>query len=333
MRGFDQEFSRGLSALGLIGLTWPREYGGRGLSNVARLAVTEELLRLGAPTGAHWVGDRQIGPSIVRHGNEKLRAEFLPAIIASDYIFCLGMSEPDAGSDLAAVKTSAHKVAGGWRIRGRKVWTTGAHHATHLYLLARSHKGERKHEGLTEFIVDLNSDGIEVSPIIDIAGEHHFNEVALDDVFVPDERVLGEIGEGWRQVVGQLAFERGGPERFLSSYPLLSELVTIKPAVTGIGHAIGELVARLATLRQLAWTVARALDGGEAPTQQAATLKLLGNAFEVDVIEVARTAYARLGRYPSGCYLDTLLASPSFSVRGGAAEVLLSMISQQQART
>ncbi|GAA4548561.1 acyl-CoA dehydrogenase family protein [Pseudonocardia xishanensis] len=332
-RGLDPAFSKSLAAHGLIGLTWPREYGGRGLGNVARLAVTEELLRVGAPTGAHWVGDRQIGPSLIRHGTERQRAEFLPAIIAGEVVFALGMSEPGAGSDLAAVTTRATPVAGGFRVSGRKVWTSNAHRATHLYLLARTDTGERKHEGLSEFLIDMDSPGVQVSPIRDLAGEHHFNEVLLEGVVVPEDRLLGVRGRGWQQVVGQLAFERGGPERVLSTYPLLAELLSAGLSLSPAEQdRLGELIARLAALRHLAGGVAKALDGGEAPTREAAGLKHLGTAFETDLAEFVRDAYAATGRAPSPLVWDALLSSPGFGIRGGAAEVLLSLIARQEAR-
>lgn len=209
LRSPDVEFSRELAARGLIGMTWPQEYGGGEFSNIDRLAVTEELLRAGAPVAAHWIADRQIGPAILRCGTPELRREILPGIVNAESFFCLGMSEPEAGSDLAAVKTVATAVDGGWLLRGHKVWTTGAHFATHAYVLARTSPGERKHHGLSEFIMDMNSDGVLVSPIVDMAGEHHFNELVLDDVFVPHGRLLGEEGNGWRQVIEQLSFERG----------------------------------------------------------------------------------------------------------------------------
>jgi acyl-CoA dehydrogenase len=334
LRGFDPEFSRALAGLGLIGLTWPVACGGRGLPNVARLAVTEELLRAGAPVAAHWIGDRQIGPSILRHGSLRLREEILPGIISADFVFCLGMSEPEAGSDLASVRTSAVLEAGagaggggsGWRVRGRKIWTSGAHRATHAYLLARTERAADKHQGLTEFIVDMDSPGIAVSPIVDLTGEHHFNEVTFDDVLVPQHRVLGTVGNGWRQVVEQLSFERGGPERFLSSYALLADLLGVAgPA--GLQAELGELTARLATLRRIAWQVSTRLDAGEAPVTEAATLKYLGNAFETDVIEVARRVF---GAGHAG-FGEALLASPGFSLRGGAAEVMLALMARQEA--
>lgn len=329
LRGFDPAFSKELSRRGLIGLTWPTEYGGAGLPNVVRFAVTEELLRAGAPVAAHWVADRQIGPAILRHGSEQLRREILPGIVSADFMFCLGMSEPEAGSDLASVRTSATAVDGGWRLRGHKIWTSGAHHATHAYVLARTERTERKHDGLTEFIVDMDSRGISVSPILDLTDEHHFNEMVFDDVFVPRRRVLGLPGHGWRQVVEQLSFERGGPERVLSSYPLLADLLDAADDLDAdVLVKLGELTARLAALRRLSWQVAASIDAGVVPIQQAATLKYLGNAFEVEVIEVARAVFPRAGRDSAFGY--TLLSSPGYSIRGGAAEVLLSLIASQE---
>ena len=329
LRGFDLNFSKELARRGLIGLTWPTKYGGAGLPNVARLAVTEELLRAGAPVAAHWIGDRQIGPSILRHGSDRLRQEILPRIASADFVFCLGMSEPEAGSDLASVRTFATTTDGGWRIHGHKIWTSNAHFATHAYLLARTERTENMHRGLTEFIVDMNSAGISVSPILDLTGEHHFNEVVFDDVFVPEHRLLGQVGNGWKQVVEQLSFERGGPERVLSSYPLLVDILESSGELdVELRSELGELTARLATLRRLTWQVATSIDAGEAPVQQAAALKYLGNAFEVDVIEVARRILRTTSRDSAFGY--TLLTSPGYSIRGGAADVLLSLIAKQE---
>jgi alkylation response protein AidB-like acyl-CoA dehydrogenase len=200
------------------------------------------------------------------------------------------MSEPQAGSDLAAVRTAAKKTHDGWLITGRKTWTSQAHRATHVYLLARADSTGRKHDGLSEFVVDMTAAGIEVSPIWDLSGEHHFNEVTFTDVFVPDHRLIGEPGNGWRQVVEQLSFERGGPERVLSSYPLLAETLEWLRADRDnrFDTELGELVARLSTLRQQCWEIAQALDAGCAPVVEAASLKYLGTQFEVDVIEFAR---------------------------------------------
>jgi acyl-CoA dehydrogenase len=332
LRSFDLAFSRELAARGLIGITWPVEFGGGGLDARSRLVVTEELLRAGAPVAAHWIADRQIGPAILRHGSHELQKELLPGIISAEYIFCLGMSEPEAGSDLAAVRTAAKKVEGGWSVSGRKIWTSGAHRATHAYLLARTDSTGKKHEGLSEFVVDMSAPGIEVSPIVDMSGEHHFNEVTFTDVFVPEHRLLGTEGNGWRQVIEQLSFERGGPERVLSTYPLLVETLEHLRRTSDDCHDVelGALVARLATLRRQCWEIANALDAGRAPVVEAASLKYLGTEFENDVIEFARRVGLPTSR--TDALAEALLASPGFTLRGGASDVLLSIVTKSETR-
>ncbi len=328
------EFSRALGERGLIGMAWPAPYG-LAAGYVARLAVTEELLRAGAPVAAHWIADRQIGPSVLRHGTRELQAEILPPITIAEATFCLGMSEPDAGSDLAAVRTRAVACDGGFRLTGRKIWTTGAHFATHIYVLARTTPLDqvgRRHQGLSEFVIDMDSAGVEVTPIVDMAGEHHFNEVTFDEVLVPAHRLLGTAGAGWAQVMEQLAFERGGPERVLSTYPLLRRAMAA-PAVAGspaLVARLGELVARLAVLRRLCWEIAGAMDSGAVPVQQAATCKFLGNRFELDVIEFGRAAVAAGAEELRADTDAALLSSPGFGIRGGAADVLLSLITRQE---
>lgn len=336
LRSFDLEFSKELAARGLIAMTYPKEFGGAARTNVERLAVTEELLRAGAPVAAHWIGDRQIGPAVLRHGTRELQEEIVPRIASGDAVFCLGMSEPEAGSDLASVKTTAERTDGGWLVNGHKIWTTQAHHATHAYLLARTSREERKHDGLSEFVLDMDAEGVQVTPIVDLAGEHHFNEVRFENVFVPAHRVIGEVGNGWKQVVEQLSFERGGAERSLSSYPVLVELIaeSARRHDDRELHALlGSLVARLAVLRRLCFEVASAMDAGQAPVQQAAALKFLGNAFEHDVIEALRRTDLCQDPAFDSTFGQALLASPAFSLRGGAAEVLLSLIARQEARS
>lgn len=338
LRSPDLAFSKELAARGLIGMTWPAPYG-RGLTNVHRLAVSEELLRAGAPVALHWIADRQIGPGLLRHGNSRLREEILPAIASADAIFCLGLSEPDSGSDLASVRTRAVKDGDGFRITGRKIWTSGAHLATHAYVLARTTPrapGDKPHKGLSEFVVDMATDGVEVTPIVDMSGEHHFNEVTFDDVQVPAYRLIGVRDNGWRQVTEQLAFERGGPERVLTTYPLLADLLRdAAPHAPALAEELGRLTARLGVLRRLCHTIAEMLDADKSPVQEAATCKYLGNTFERDVLNLARRALSAAGAAASPelrrALADALLASPGFSLRGGASEVLLSIITRDEA--
>ncbi|MET8987009.1 acyl-CoA dehydrogenase family protein [Nonomuraea wenchangensis] len=337
LRGYDLGFTRAMAEHGLIGISWPVEYGGGGGSARSRLVVTEELLRAGAPVAAHWIADRQIGPSIVRHGSEAAKARFLPAIASGEVTFCLGMSEPDSGSDLASVRTTAVRAEGGWLITGRKIWTSQAHRSTHAYVLARTGKGERKHEGLTEFIVDMSAPGVDVRPIHDLAGEHHFNEVTFDEVLVPDEHVLGTVGDGWTQVTEQLALERGGVERVLSTYPLLAAAIEAADVLdAGAAERTGEVLARLATLRAMAFDVASATDAGRAPVHEAAMLKDLGTTLERDVNELARilldTEADPGAAGAEGLLAQGILAAPGFTIRGGTTEVLRTVISRGAVR-
>jgi acyl-CoA dehydrogenase len=338
MRGYDREFSRRLAERGWLGITWPTRYGGGGRSHLARLVVTEELLRSGAPVAAHWIAERQIGPAILRYGSEELKEELLGRIAAGELTFCLGMSEPEAGSDLAAVRTQARRAGDGFRLTGAKIWTTVAHHADYAYVLACTDPDADKATRLTEFVVDMRSPGVEVRPILDLAGEHHFNEVIFDDVPVPRRHLLGELGAGWGQVTAQLAFERGGAERFLSTYPLLERLVTAS-AQRDLGEPaaerLGELIGRLRALRAFAWRVAERMDAGEAPVAEAAMLKMLGTQFEQDTVETGRwllEAELDLSADDEATAMlaDVQLAIPGISLRGGATEILAGIVARDR---
>jgi alkylation response protein AidB-like acyl-CoA dehydrogenase len=335
LSGWDERFSRELGRRGWLGMTIPEEYGGRGASALDRYVVTEELLAAGAPVAAHWIADRQIGPTLLRFGTEEQRQRFLPGIARGEVYFGIGMSEPDAGSDLAAVRTRAERVDGGWELTGTKVWTSGAHHAHAFFALARSapRDEQNRHAGLSQFIVLLDSPGVQIRPIPLLTGAHHFNEVVFDRVFVPDDMVLGEVGAGWKQVTSELAFERSGPERFLSTFPLLVALVGELAGTTGAEREIGGLVARLWTLRRMSLAVAGSLESGEAPELAAAVVKELGTRYENEVIDVARllvatppdpgaeAGFARL-------LADAVLHAPGFTLRGGTNEVLRGIVAR-----
>lgn len=335
-RGYDREFSRALGRAGFIGITWPERLGGAGRSNLHRLVITEELLRAGAPVAAHWIADRQIGPAILRYGTPELQAEFLPRIAAGELTFCLGMSETEAGSDLAAVRTAATRTADGWSLTGAKIWTTQAHRSEYAYVLARTDASGDKHEGLTEFLVDMRAPGVEVSPILDLQGEHHFNELRFDDVHIPAHWVIGEVGNGWKQVTEQLVFERGGAERVLSTYLVLEELLRVFEDTADVValEALGGLVAQVAALRRRVWEVALAMDGGEAPIVEAAMLKYLGTRFEAALAQTARYLVEQAPRPSStelaGMIGNALMAAPGGLIRGGSSGVLLGIIGRAE---
>ncbi|MBA4791599.1 MAG: acyl-CoA dehydrogenase family protein [Rhizobiales bacterium] len=332
--GFDADFSRKMGERGWIAMTWPKAYGGHERTALHRYVVLEEMLAAGAPVAAHWIADRQSGPTLLRYGSEAQRAAILPRIAAGECFFCIGMSEPGSGSDLAAARTRAEPVEGGYRINGTKLWTTYAHEAHYMILLARTAPGER-HEGLSQFLVDMRTPGITVRPIVDIAGAHHFNEVHFEDVFLPADSILGNPGDGWKQVMGELAFERSGPERFLSSFTLLKELVRVlaEDPREAAQEAVGRLVAHLIVLRRLSTSVAGMLQAGQDPQLDAAVVKDLGALFEQEIPEIARRLVSSEPSLTSqSSFLNVLayttLNAPSFSLRGGTREILRGIIAR-----
>lgn len=334
------DFSRRVAAQGWVGMVIPPEYGGPGGTSVERFVVAEEMLAAGAPISAHWVGDRQTAQLLLRYGTEEQKREFLPQIVTGDVWFCLGMSEPESGSDLASVRTRAEKVDGGWRVTGQKVWTSGAQYADYIVTLCRTSPLEdRKHRGLSQLMVDSRSTGVTIRPITLLNGFHHFNEVFFEDVFVPDDRVLGAVGEGWRQVTSELAHERSGPDRFLSVMPVLSaafEHIRKVGAREQDVEALGSVFANYLTLRNMSLSIARALDRGELPNVEAAVVKEIGTRFELHVIRVLRDMVAATpdptGSGLVGILADAIVTAPTFTLRGGTNEVLRGIIAKHLVR-
>ena len=328
-------FSRRLGERGWIGMTWPKRYGGGERSMLERYVVTEELLAAGAPVGSHWIADRQSAPLLLRYGTEEQRLAFLPGIARGEIFFCIGMSEPDSGSDLASIRTRAVPVAGGYEVTGTKIWTSYAHESHYAITLVRTGPpGADRHEGLSQLILDLKSPGITIRPIINLAGDHDFNEVVLDRVFVPTDRLVGREGEGWRQVTSELAFERSGPERFFSSFQVLVELIrrASPDPEPQIAEAVGRMTAHLRILRRMSLSIAARLEAGETPNLEAALVKDLGNAFERKVPEVVRLLAPSLCPAANGRFekvlADTVLHAPSWTLRGGTPEILRGIIAR-----
>src|SRR5215831_120143 len=328
-------FSGRLGARGWIGMTWPKRYGGGERSMLERYVVTEELLAAGAPVGAHWIADRQSAPLLLRFGTEEQRMTFLPGIARGEIFFCIGMSEPDSGSDLASIRTRAVPVAGGYEVTGTKIWTSYAHESHFAITLVRTGPADAdRHRGLSQLILDLKSPGITIRPIINLAGDHDFNEVVLERVFVSADRLVGREGEGWRQVSSELAFERSGPERFLSSFQVLVELIRRAgpDPEPHIAEAVGRMTAHLCTLRRMSLSIAGRLQAGETPNLEAALVKDLGNAFERQIPEIARLIAPALPRAANDRFdevlADTILHAPSWTLRGGTREILRGIIAR-----
>ncbi|WP_298603355.1 acyl-CoA dehydrogenase family protein, partial [uncultured Sphingorhabdus sp.] len=275
----DSEFSRALGAAGFLGMILPKEVGGHARHPLERYIVIEELLAAGAPVGAHWIADRQTAPLILRYGSDEAKAAYLPGICKGEIYTCIGLSEPGAGSDLAAVRTSARHTADGWRISGQKIWTSGAHMSHVMLALVRSEEGSERNAGLSQFLIPMDAPGITIRPIIDMGGDHHFNEVFFDDVLLPEWAMVGARGQGWAQATAELALERSGPERYLSSHVLMTALIDAagpdpEPQIKAL---IGELTAELWTLRQMSMSTAAKLAAGEDPMVEASMVKDLGN--------------------------------------------------------
>jgi alkylation response protein AidB-like acyl-CoA dehydrogenase len=333
---WDEGFSARLGAAGLVGLIIPEKYGGPGLSHLHRYVVTEELLAHGAPVAAHWIADRQVAPGLLAYGSEEQREQLLPRIATGTFYSSIGMSEHGAGSDLAAVQTKATKIHGGWLLSGSKVWTSGAHHAHQVVVLARTSppNSERRHEGFSQFLVPCNADGVRIEPILLMNGDHHFNEVLFDEVFVPDTDVLGEVGNGWHQVTAELSFERSGPERILSTAPLIIAAIRALGALSHRDDAaaatIGDLLARLISLRQLSVWVARTLTEGKAAANEAALVKDLGTRFEQESIDVIADVLDQLPVTPQLAALmaTAILHKPLLTLRGGTNEVLRGVVAR-----
>ncbi|MDE8654512.1 acyl-CoA dehydrogenase family protein [Novosphingobium album (ex Liu et al. 2023)] len=336
----DRAFSRRCATHGYVAMTWPRAHGGYARSAAERFVVCEELLAAGAPLGAHWIADRQTGPQILRHGREAVQRAVLPGIAAGEITCAIGMSEPDAGSDLAAVRTRAEKVAGGWRLDGRKIWTTNAQNADYIVVLCRTDppEGKARQAGLSQLVVDMRAAGVSVRPLMTLPGTREFNEVLFDAVFVPDDWLLGERGAGWRLVTEELAFERSGPDRYLSSFGVLrAALDALGPAPDrGMARAIGRIVARLAAVRALSVEIAGLLDAGASPRTEASMMKELGTTLEQDIVELAREAIAlRPGRGTGAigeALATAILSAPSFSLRGGTREILQGIVARELLR-
>ncbi|MCW8158399.1 acyl-CoA dehydrogenase [Stutzerimonas xanthomarina] len=336
--GFDRDFSREVGRRGWIGMTWPKQYGGHERSGLERYVVVEEMLALGAPLGAHWFGDRQSGPLLLRMGSEEQRMRFLPLIAKGEASFCIGLSEPDSGSDLASLRSRASRVEGGWRLNGRKVWTTNGHLCDFMIGLFRTGaSAEERHKGLSQFLIDMRSSGIEVRPIYDLTGEAHFNEVTFQDVFVPDDMIIGGEGDGWSQATAELAFERSQPDRYMSSYPLLPlaiDAIRTEGANDRFAQRrIGEAVAQLAVLREMSLSILGQLQDGHSPAKEAALVKELGNTHEQRIPELVRELLDSAPSVAAGDKLSELQGFlvqnvPSFSLRGGTREILRGIIAK-----
>ncbi len=260
MNGYSREFSKELAKHGWIGMTWPTEHGGGGRPAIDRLIVAEEMISAGAPIAASWFADRQMGPALISYGTEEQRQRFLPDMLRGETTWCIGMSEPNAGSDLASLKTFARLDGDEYVVNGQKIWTSFGEVADYCYLICRTSNEGPPHAGISEIIVPMNTPGIEVRPITDMTTNRHFCEVFYTDVRVPKENLVGREGAAFSQTMRQLEHERGGIDRLVSNKALYdiaaqqadrsNRLIRQEMAAIEIGYRLGRILVIREVLKQ-----------------------------------------------------------------------------------
>ncbi len=328
--GHDRAFSTELGARGWLGMTWPTAEGGHGRSALERLAVFEALISEGAPVAASWFADRQIGPTLLQFGTLDQRRRWLPGIVAGTSAWCIGMSEPDAGSDVASLRSRAVADGEDFMVTGTKVWTSGAALADWCYLIARTDPDAPAHAGLSELVVDLHADGVTVRPIPDLTGDRHFCEVTFSDVRVPASHLVGERNGSFRQVMRQMEHERGGIDRLVSNRRLYDDVrpladtgdARVRQEVAAIesGYRIG----RLLVLREVL---------GQAPRSFSAATKTFCTELEQ---RVAAFCGAVLGVHAGllepglgGRVARNLCYAPGYTIMGGTTQILRNVLAER----
>jgi alkylation response protein AidB-like acyl-CoA dehydrogenase len=344
----DIEFSRKMAARSWIGFTWPRQYWGQGRSYVEKTILNEELFKVQAPVGYHFLGDRQVGPALIHFGSDWQQKYFLPKIVKAEegMSFCLLFSEPDAGSDLAGISTSAKKDGDDYIISGQKVWSSEAHEAGYGWLLAKTNLDPDvpAHNACSEFILDMSLPGVSVRPIINMAGEHSFNEVFLDNVRVHKKYLVGQEDAGFKQIMAQVDYERAGIERIMQNYPVYDQLVKHVESMqiqneepefcVWIKDALARLEIEFQIGRLLCYQTAWIIDQGQKPTSQAALCKAYCTQVEQRINDIAtrvlgpqslirqQSPWAPWDIDVAGCYLW----QPSYTLQGGSVEILKNIV-------
>jgi alkylation response protein AidB-like acyl-CoA dehydrogenase len=344
IQGFSPEFTRKVAERGWIGLSWPKEYGGQGRSNVDRFILTEEMLRYGAPAALHWFADRQIGRAIIHFGTDEQKKEFLPLIRRGEAYVGLGMSEPEAGSDLASLQTRAAEDGDSYIINGQKMWTSCARYMNYLYLVARTDPTAPKHRGISELIIRADLPGMTIVPTIDITGTEAWGEVFFDNVRVPKTSLIGEKNRGFYQIVNQLDFERSGLERLMGNYPLFDAIVRFCKETERDGSPLSrsplvrDKLARLQVEyevgRLLTYRVALVIDAGRAPNMEAAMAKFYCTAFEQHLADLSTRILGLYGQLIGeskwapifGMAPHSYLGSMGYSLQAGTSEILRNVV-------
>jgi alkylation response protein AidB-like acyl-CoA dehydrogenase len=335
-------WSKSLYDAGYAGLSWPAEHGGRGLSPVYQAIFAEECALAQAPDHANVIGLNMVGPTIVRYGTEAQKSMFLPRILSGDALFCQGFSEPDAGSDLAAVRLSATPCPEGYRLDGEKVWSSYAHLADYCLLLARTDTTAPKHDGMTCFLLDMHAPGVEVRPLRQISGDADFNQIVLTGVVVPVDSMLGPLGAGWRVALTTLAHERGTFGITLTAR-LSVQFDRVRQTVEAVGadrdpavrRELAELYVALQALRYTGYRALATLDRTGEPGPESTILKLRWSqayqrltAFAVCLLG-AHGALDGESAFWNGYWQRERLRSAAATIEGGTSEILRSIVAER----
>ncbi|QXC62164.1 acyl-CoA dehydrogenase family protein [Aquihabitans sp. G128] len=334
--GHDPDFALELAERSWLGMTWPTSVGGGGRSMLERFVVFEALISEGAPLATAYFADRQIGPTLLQFATPEQQARWLPGILAGTSMWCIGMSEPDAGSDVSSLRTRATPDAaspGDWRVSGAKVWTSGAAHADWCYLVARTDPDAPPHAGLSEFVVDMRSPGIEVRPIVDQTGDDHFCEVLFDDVAVPGDHLVGRPNDSFRQVMRQMEHERGGIDRLVSNRRLYLDCL---PLADTADARVRQEVAALESAYRLGRLLVLREVLGQAPKAFSAATKTFCTeheqrvaAFCGRVLGPAAQALEPGGSEAAGLHERVargLAYAPAYTLMGGTTQILRTIL-------
>jgi alkylation response protein AidB-like acyl-CoA dehydrogenase len=332
--GNSAPFASELARRGWLGMTWPEEVGGGGRPPIERLVVFESLIAGGAPVASCWFADRQIGPTLLEFGTPDQRDRWLPGIIAGESLWCIGMSEPDAGSDVASIRTRAERHGDTWVVNGQKVWTSGADLADWCYLIARTDPDAPPHRGLSEFVVDMRSPGVEVRPIVDAVANRHFCEVHFADVAVPADHLVGVENASFGQVMRQMEHERGGIDRLVSNRALYDDVL---PYADRDDALVRQQVARLETGYRIGRLLVMREVLGQAPQGFSAATKTFCTEFEQEVATfAAHVLGANTTAWAPG-ELEHLAAraarnicyAPGYTIMGGTTQILRNILGER----
>ena len=318
-------FNRRMGERGYIGMKWPRAYGGQDADALTHFTVMETLLLAGAPVSGAWFPDRQIGPVLLQYGSEEQKARWIPEIVAGESSWCIGMSEPDAGSNVAGIATRAELHGDQFVVNGQKIWTSGAHEAGWCYLICRTDPEQPPHRGMSELVVDMSSPGITVNQITDASGNDHFCEVFFDDVAVPKDHLIGQMNNSFGQTMRQLEHERGGIDRLVSNKRLYLDharqadttnpLIRQRMAEIETKYTIGRHLVLRNVLRQI-------------DSVYSTVTKTLATEFEQDVASFVGDVagpYAML----SGRVARNLVYAPSYTIMGGTTQILRNVMGER----